>query len=131
MNCFAPIRLDSAWRWCVNRSGKPPERANWQPLDMLEAWPQARLAAGAAVWLKRSVILEPTEVCVRYLFRLDAAPDGTQVFINGWQVGAARAGQPLTVNVTDQVALGDNEFLLCITQSGSLRGVTLRAVPCE
>ncbi len=131
MNRFAPIRLDSAWRWCVNRSGGPPERANWQPLDMLEAWPQARLAAGAAVYLKRTVVLEPTEVCVRYLFQLETAPDGTQVFVNGWQVGAARAGQPLMVNVTDQVALGDNEFMLRITQRGRLEGITLQAVPCE
>ncbi len=130
MNDAASLDLDAWWEFRRCSSDRLPGEGGWQPLKRLADWPQD-LLAGGHLCLRCCVMLQATENCVRYQFCLETAPAGTEVFVNGWQVGVVWRGDSLAANVTDQVALGENVVQLRVVQAGALRGASLRAYPCE
>jgi len=69
-------------------------------------------------------------VCLRFVLQIDAAPVGTQVYINGWHAGTTEAGKTLSRDVTDTVTLEANLIHLKLVRRGSLGGVRLVAIPC-
>lgn len=116
---LSPIILDRNWQ--VSTAGG----TGWLSLPALAAYPRNRVP----LRLRCVVDLQPTGVCVRYVLRLEAAPPGTIITVNGWRVGTA-GGDIFQANVTDQVALDANMIELDISAAGDLRGVSLQAIPC-
>ncbi len=116
---LSPIMLDRNWQ--VSTDGG----TTWLAVPALAAYPRDRLP----LRLRCMVDLQPTGVCVRYMLRLEAAPPGTIITVNGWRVGTV-GGQTFQANITDQVALDDNLIELDISAVGDLRGVSLQPVPC-
>lgn len=134
---FTPIPLDYDWR-CF-----PPEDADaafggslldesaWDALAQIADWPRHLLPSAGTVHLRRTLDLEPIgEVCLRYRLRLERAPAGTSVYVNGWHVGALQADAALDVDVTDALTLEGNVILLKVTRRGAIGGMSLLPVPC-
>jgi hypothetical protein len=138
MTNLNPISLDNDWRYYPTDDVDPTygsselDEASWGVLNTLATWPRDLLPRFDTLHLRHTFDLEPiTDVCVRYVLHVEAAPEGTTVFINGWHVGTAQAGKALVSDVTDYVTLEGNVLLLKISKKGELRRLWLQAVPCE
>ncbi len=138
MTALTPIVLNTDWR------SYPPEEidpvygasqldeSSWDIISTLSDWPRHLLGHNGTVHLRRKFDLEPIgDVCLRFMLRLEAAPDGTAVYVNGWHAGTIQQGQPLTSDVTDYVMLEGNVLLLNVTEPGRFGEVQLRRVPCD
>lgn len=123
MTALPTISLNTGWQYSA-------DGAAWFPLPALEHWPPPLPAPSDTIDLRCRVSLSPTDVCVRYLLHLEAAPEHTEVSINGWQVGTTH-GASFSANVTDQVSLGDNVIVLKARRTGAFGRVYLQAVACE
>jgi hypothetical protein len=133
-----PIPLESDWRYYPTDDIDPTygsselDEASWGVLNDLGAWPRDLLPRYDTLHLRQTFDLEPIgDVCVRYVLYVDAAPEGTTVFVNGWHAGTAQAGKALISDVTDYMTLENNMILLKVSKTGVLRGVWLQPVPCE
>jgi hypothetical protein len=124
MTALPAISLDDDWQYSTGN-----EDADWHSLPALEQW-QSPFLAGDRLYLRRSVYLYPTEICVRYLLVLNSAPEDTDVFVNGWHVGTTR-GDSFRANVTDQVTLEENVILLKVSQPGRFAPIYLQPIACE
>jgi hypothetical protein len=138
MTDLAPIPLDSDWRYFPTEDLDPADtvaqldESAWGVLPTLADYPREVVSFYRLLHVQRCFDLQPIDdLCVRYHLHLDHAPDGTQVYINGWHAGTVQSGKSLISDVTDFVTLEANLLLLKINREGDLRGVSLRPVPCE
>ena len=138
MTNFNPILLETDWRFYPTDDTDPAygssqtDESSWGILDSLTKWPRDLLSRYETLHLQKTFDLEPiTDVCVRYRLHIDAAPEHSAVYINGWHVGTVQAGKALLSDVTDYVTLEDNLILLKVSRKGTLQGVRLQAVPCD
>jgi hypothetical protein len=124
------IYLNDNWQY---RSTTPqsdlPAFDPSQPVTSLTDWSSDRQHARQIAWLKRIFELEPTDYCVNYVLHVEAAPHGTHAYVNGELIGTL----PSDIDITLNVALGENEILLQVESNapGRFVGVELRPVPCE
>jgi hypothetical protein len=138
MNTFPPIPLNADWR------SYPPEdidpvygasqldESSWDVLPTLAEWPRHLLGQADTVHLQKKFDLEPIgDVCLRFLLHVDAAPEATAVYVNGWHGGTLQKGQSLNADVTDYVTLDGNVLLLKVTKPGRFGDVYLQPVPCD
>jgi hypothetical protein len=137
MTTFTPIPLDDDWRCYPPEDGDAAfggsmlDESAWDALAALSEWPRHRLPGAGTLHLRRRVDLDPIgDVCLRYRLRLERAPAGTNVTVNGWHVGTVEAGGALEVDVTDALTLEGNVILLKVTRRGEISGVSLLPVPC-
>lgn len=82
--------------------------------------------------LRRSFTLSALDFCVRYSLLINHAPQRTQVYVNGQQLEVS-GGPPAAIDITDLVALGENEvsFWVEAPVAGAFSGVRLQPLPCE
>lgn len=135
---FTPIPLDNDWRCFppeetdATFGGSSLDETAWDALARLSDWPQLLLPGAGTVYLRRTLDLEPIgEMCLRYRLRLERAPAGTSVYVNGWHVGTTEAGAALEADVTDALTLEGSVILLKVTQRGAISGLTLLPVSCD
>lgn len=137
MTIPSPLQLDADWLVYPPADADPAygtsllDDSTWDSLQSVSDWPVDRLGSSDGVQLKRRFDLDPIgEVCLRFVLQIDAAPVGTQVYINGWHAGTTEAGKTLSRDVTDTVTLEANLIHLKLIRRGSLGGVRLVAIPC-
>lgn len=139
MVSLKPIPLDDDWRYFPTEDLDPTygaselDESSWGALARLADAPREVIAFYGTLNLRRRFDLEPMlDQCVRYELHWAAAPEGAQVFINGWQVGVVRAaGQPLVSDVTDFVSLEDNLILIRLgRKKGEFGALWLLPTPC-
>jgi hypothetical protein len=82
-------------------------------------------------WLAREFDLPMQDECVNYLLQIDAVPVGTHLTLNGREFGELI--EPLSLDVTDLVALEDNRIAFRVPHNaaGRFGVVRLIATPCE
>jgi hypothetical protein len=132
------IDLNRDWRFLSADDIDPAygvsalDESAWGVLPALADFPREAIGYDRPLNLQRRFDLEPIgEVCLRYVLEVANAPARTAISINGWRV-ATSSGDPLTVDVTDQVTLEDNLILLQVfSKRGALDGVRVFAVPCD
>ena len=138
MTAFSPIPLNTDWR------SYPPEDidpvygatqlddSSWDVLPTLSDWPRHLLGREEIIHLQRKFDLEPIGgVCLRFILHIQAAPDNTSVYVNGWHVGTIQKGESLNADVTDYVTLEGNVLLLKVTKPGIFGDVYLNPMPCD
>jgi hypothetical protein len=131
------LQLDADWLVYPPADADPAygtsllDDSTWDSLESVSDWPVDRLGSSDGVQLKRRFDLDTIgEVCLRFVLQVDAAPVGTQVYINGWHAGTTEAGKALSSDVTDTVTLEANLIHLKLIRRGPLGGVRLVAIPC-
>ena len=138
MTNLDPISLDTNWRYYPTEDSDPTygssetDEASWGVLDTLTDWPREMLPQSEILHLSHSFDLEPiTDICLCIMLHVDAAPEGTTVYVNGWHVGTLEAGKSLVSDVTNYVSLDGNQILLKLSKKGDLHGVRIQPVPCK
>lgn len=129
MPTLSPIPLSAGWT-CRYENGpadvtRVPSLAGWT----FDAY---RSDSGTAR-LEHSFVLKQTEICVSYVLHVDSAPAATQIYVNGEHVGDYAENRPLELDVTYQVALGENTLVFVVAGGavGGFEGVRLQPVPCD
>ena len=132
------IPLETDWRYFPTEvmdaafGASELDESSWSVLPQLAYYPRDLIAVSGILNLRHSFDLEPIgDDCVSIHLRLDHAPIGTQIYVNGWHVGALQTADPFHANITDYVSLEDNLLLLKLTRGGDLNGLFLERVPCE
>jgi hypothetical protein len=120
MTTLPPISLND--HWTVD-GHEIPSLSNW----VLEPSAPDHLS------FRRDFDLEPLDICVRYALHLDGVPGPVMVELGGAAVGGP--GEHV-IDVTDHVALEDNQLVLTLDLSGARSGdrfgdVWLEAIPCD
>jgi hypothetical protein len=138
MTHFPSISLNTDWRSYPPDDTDPLYSASqlddssWDHLSILADWPRHLLGQAETIHLQRKFDLEPIgDVCIRIFLHLEAAPEATSVYVNGWHVGTSQSEQPLIADVTDYVTLQDNVLLLKVSKAGRLGAVSLQRIPCD
>ena len=85
------------------------------------------------MWLKHTFTLETTDYCVNYVLHVDAAPAGTVIYLNDQAVGTVSDNLTFNVDITLNVALGENSIVFCVIPgaAGHFAGIELEPVPCD
>ncbi len=137
MTIPSPLQLDADWLVYPPADADPAygtsllDDSTWDSLQSVSDWLVDRLGSSDGVQLKRRFDLDPIgEVCLRFVLQIDAAPVGTQVYVNGWHVGTTDAGKTFSSDVTDTVTLEANLLHLKLSRRGQLGGVRLVAILC-
>lgn len=106
--------------------------SSWGVLASLPEYPRDVMSFYGKLNLRHTFDLEPIgDVCLRFFLRLETAPTGTEIYVNGWHAGTTQAGKSLISDVTDYVTLEGNVLLLKLTRKGDLHGLSLQPVPCD
>lgn len=123
------ISLDAHWHTLYLRHplDRPTDGASVPSLLKFDA----RQVEGTTAWLEREFDLPMQEECVNYLLQIESVPVGTHLTLNGRDFGELT--EALSVDVTDMVALEDNEIAFRVSHNaaGAFGAVRLVAVPCE
>ncbi len=132
------ISLETDWRYFPTEimdaayGVSELDESSWGVLPQLSDYPRDLIAVSSSLHLRHTFDLEPiSDVCVRIHLHLQHAPNDTQVYVNGWHVGATKSAEVLFADITDYVSLEDNLLLLKLTRSGDLHGLFVQRVPCE
>lgn len=132
------IRLETNWRYFPTEvmdtafGASELDASSWGVLPQLADYPCDLIAVSGTLNLRHSFDLEPIgDECISIHLRLDHAPIGTQIYVNGWHVGTLQTADPFRADITDYVSLEDNLLLLKLTRGGDLYGLCLERVPCE
>ena len=132
------ILLETDWRYFPTEDMDEAfgafelDESAWGILPQLADYPRDLIAVSGTLNLRHTFDIEPIgSVCLRFHIRLDHAPIGTQVYVNGWHAGTLQTADPLNADVTDYVSLEDNFVLLKLTRSGDLHGLSIQPIPCE
>ncbi len=138
MTNLNPISFEKNWRYFPTEDldptygGSELDADSWGVLDSLNDWTGELLSRFETLHLRQIFDLEPIgDICVRYVLHVDAAPENTTVFVNGWHVGMTEAGKTFAADVTDYVTLEGNILLLKVSKKGALKDIWLQPVPCE
>lgn len=135
MTTAATISLDDNWL-CEYFETDPDLfefAASGQRVSSLREWVcSGRYDESWAAWLQRRFDLPSTDFCVRYTLHIDAAPNGTVLYLNGRRMGTIDSTQPFSFDVTDYVTLEDNRIAFRAgCEGGRFGSVFLRQRPCE
>ncbi len=123
------IALNTHWR-CTYAEQMPDGGIDGFDVAALTAF-DPRSIEGKLAWLERSFDLPVQDVCINYQLEIDYAPRDTHLFLNGRAFG--EIATPFRLDVTDMVALEDNQILFRVAHNafGGFGPVRLIAIPCE
>jgi hypothetical protein len=126
---FDTISLDPHWR-CEYLDGAPDGQIDGFDIPSLTKFEPRQIPTKLA-WLERAFDLPIQDECINYMLSIDSAPVGTRLSINGREVGEFLT--PLSLDVTDIVALEDNVMTLSVPHNalGWFGIMQLIVIPCE